>query len=113
MVSQKKDKTILVTTDLENVFTMSIKNKDVSYPKTDQAYPKENPVISLTVNAKRLKEIATQVEKFSDEEEKPIVISIYQDEYHKFIKFEAVNNTTEQKMKGLLACLDKKEVGNV
>ena len=113
MISQKKDKTILVTTDLENVFTMSIKNKDVSYPKTDQAYPKENPVISLTVNAKRLKEIATQVEKFSDEEEKPIVISIYQDEYHKFIKFEAVNNTTEQKMKGLLACLDEKEVGNV
>jgi len=113
MVSQEKNKTILVTTDLENVFTMSIKDKDVSYPKTDQAYPKGNPVISLTVNAKLLKEIATQVEKFSDKKEKPVTISIYQDEYNKFIKFEAVNNITEQRMKGLLACLDEKEVGNV
>ncbi len=113
MVSQKEDKTILVTTDLENVFTMSIKDKDVSYPKTDQAYPKGNPVISLTVNAKLLKEIATQVEKFNDEKNKPVTISIYQDEYNKFIKFEAVNNVTDQRMKGLLACLDEKEVGNV
>jgi len=113
MVSQENDKTVLVTTDLENVFTMSIKNKDISYPNTDQAYPKEKPIVSFTVNAKRLKEIATQVEKFSDGKEKPVTISIYQDEYNKFIKFETVNNVTEQKMKGLLACLDEKEVGNV
>jgi len=92
---------------------MSIKDKDISYPKTDQVYPKGNPVISLTVNAKLLKEIAIQVEKFNDEKNKPVTISIYQDEYDKFIKFEAVNNVTEQKMKGLLACLDEKEVGNV
>ncbi|MHA1396166.1 MAG: hypothetical protein ACTSSF_00350 [Candidatus Heimdallarchaeaceae archaeon] len=108
MVSQKEDKTILVTTDLDNVFTMSIKNKDISYPDTDKAYPKENPIITLTVNAKLLKEIATQVEKFNDEKNKPVTISIYQDEYNKFIKFEVVNTITEQKMKGLLVCLDEK-----
>ena len=113
MVSQEKNKTILVTTDLENVFTMSIKDKDVSYPDTDKVYPKEKPIISFIVNAKRLKEIATQVEKFSDKKEKPVTISIYQDEYNKFIKFEAVNNITEQRMKGLLACLDEKEVNHV
>jgi len=87
---------------------MSIKNKDISYPDTDKAYPKENPIITLTVNAKLLKEIATQVEKFNDEKNKPVTISIYQDEYNKFIKFEVVNTITEQKMKGLLVCLDEK-----
>ena len=113
MVSQEKEKTILVTTDLVNTFTMSVKDRDIKYPKTDEIYPKENPVATFIVNAKLLKEIATQVEKFSDVEEKPIVISVYQNEFHKCIKFEAVNNVTEQKMKGLLACLDEKEVGNV
>ena len=113
MVSQKENKTILVTTDLDNAFTMSVKNRDIKYPKTDEIYPKESPVVTFIVNAKRLKEIATQVEKFSDKEEKPIAISIYQNEFQKFIKFEAVNNITDQKMKGLLACLDEKEVGNV
>jgi len=113
MVSQKKEKTILVTTDLVNTFTMSVKDRDIKYPKTDEIYPKESPVATFIVNAKLLKEIATQVEKFSDAEKKPIAISVYQNEFQKFIKFEAVNNITDQRMKGLLACLDEKEVGNV
>ena len=62
MVSQKKDKTTLITTDLVNTFTMSVKDRDIKYPKTDEIYPKESPVATFIVNAKLLKEIATQVE---------------------------------------------------
>jgi len=73
MVSQKKDKTTLVTTDLVNTFTMSVKDRDIKYPKTDEIYPKENPVATFIVNAKLLKEIATQVEKFSDAEKNQLL----------------------------------------
>jgi len=56
-----------------------------------------------------LKEIAMQVEKFSDKEEKPITISIHDE----VIEFKAENKVTGQKMKGLLVTLrDQKEANN-
>ena len=114
-VSQKEKETLLITTDLENTYTISIRDKEwyhikKPYPNTEKAYPASKPKVTVKLNAKALKEIAMQVEKFSDEKGHPITISIHDE----VIEFRAENKKTGQKMKGLLVTLrdQEEEVNN-
>lgn len=104
-VSQEKEKTNLMMTDLDNDVVISSRNKEeVNYPKFDEVYPKNDAIACVKLSARHLRDICDKAIKFIEAnpklETEPLTLKFYGEEEP--LGFSAENTETEQKMKGLI-----------
>jgi hypothetical protein len=76
VITQTDGATLATTTDLDTEKTLSIRNKDVSYPNIEDIIPKEEPIVSFQLNPAYLKTLC-EIAIATSEDDKPVNISFY------------------------------------
>jgi hypothetical protein len=98
IVTQTDGATLATTTDLETERTISVKNKDVSYPEIEKIIPKEEPTVSIQLSSVHLKNLCEVAIAMSGD--RKVNINLYKETT--LLKLTANNKETGQTMIALI-----------